>query len=169
MEETAIGEVIHKHPGLIILGQSCYAKAFLTNEIFSQTILPPVSSSEDNTKRWRMVRFKYGDKASVSLTLPDSFELVDNLAAYNRPWRTIPMEDLVLRDDEIFDPARSSAVLEVQLNHPLLKEGAYITLSPTNHLGTVEQVYKKFTEDVLPIMLYAVAKDSLSEKVRKSL
>jgi len=41
-------------------------------------------------------RLRYGRLQTVGLTLPDQYELVDNLAAYNRPWRTLPMEDIII-------------------------------------------------------------------------
>lgn len=39
-------------------------------------------------------RFRYGRLQTVGLTLPDQYELVDNLVAYNRPWKTLPLEDI---------------------------------------------------------------------------
>lgn len=138
------------------------------NELFNQPLLPIIDREQDTDKiSWRMVRFKYGPKLNLSLCLPGSYELVDNLAAYSQKWRTIPRQDLELRDDERKDSAKGVAILEVTLNHPLLKDGAEVVMSAWNAdlEGNVEQTLIKCTEDVLPILIYAIGNDRLSAKV----
>ncbi|XP_078677977.1 dual serine/threonine and tyrosine protein kinase-like [Branchiostoma floridae x Branchiostoma belcheri] len=163
-EEDFIQSVINRPPCLIILGQSCYAKASVVNELFGEAVLPTMQSLEVSVS-WRMLRFKFGSSRNLRLTLPDSFELVDNLAAYEQDWTTVPLEDLELHGEHRTDIALASAVVEVVLNHSLLKEGAQVVVSPSHVIGlNTKQVFSKCTEDVLPVVLYAVNRERLSEQ-----
>ena len=63
----------------------------------------------------------------------------------------------------------ASAVAEVSLNHPLLKAGAELVCSPSSQEGDVENIFRACCEDVLPIVLYAIEFDILTEKVGKVL
>ena len=120
-EEEQIESVIKKYPCLLVLGQTCYAKAFIVNQIFNKNILPVIDyddeSPNDNTPsvKWRMVRFKYGDKNNIGLGIPGtSFELLDSLVAYKQPWHTIPEEDLeVGQNTEEEGSAKDVALLDV--------------------------------------------------------
>ena len=167
-EEDEIESTIRKRPCLLILGQNCQAKAAIVNQIFNKNILPSTNYDEyESTIRWRMVRFRYGDRTSVSLSVPGtSFELVDTLTAYSRPWNTLPREDLEVgtKKDGEADLARDSASLEVRLAHSLLKDGGQVIVSPWNY-GTVEQVYQRCAEDVIPVVIYAIATEQLLQKV----
>ena len=97
-EEEQIESVTKKYPCLLVLGQTCYAKAFIVNQIFNKHVLPVIEYDEDSsstTVKWRMIRFKYGEKNNIGLGIPGtSFELLDSLVAYKQPWDTIPEEDL---------------------------------------------------------------------------
>ncbi|XP_074645327.1 dual serine/threonine and tyrosine protein kinase-like isoform X6 [Tubulanus polymorphus] len=163
-EEEEIENIINQPQCIVVLGQTSNAKANIINDLFSQTILPLVEDHEEVT--WRMVRFKYGNQNNLSLSLPGSYELVDNLAAYNQSWRTVPIADLKISDDDTKDVAHGRATLEVTLNHPLLKDGTQVVMSPCrmDYEGTIEQVYQKCTEDVLPILIYAIGADQLYQK-----
>lgn len=46
-------------------------------------------------------RFQYGRLQTVGLTLPDQYELVDNLVAYNRPWKTLPVDDIIVKPPHV--------------------------------------------------------------------
>jgi receptor-interacting serine/threonine-protein kinase 5 len=76
----------------------------------------------------------------------------------------VPKADLELHEMDRTDPALSAAVAEVSLDHPLLKTGAEIICSPSNVDGCVEQVFKACVEDVLPILIFAIDTDNLSEQ-----
>ncbi|CAH1264384.1 DSTYK [Branchiostoma lanceolatum] len=163
-EEDYIQSVITRPPCLVILGQSCYAKASVVNELFGEAVLPTLQGSEVSPS-WRMLRFKFGPSRTLRLTLPDSFELVDSLAAYEQDWTTVPRADLELHGEHRTDVALASAVVEVVLNHSLLKDGAEVVVSPSNILGlNTKQVFSKCTEDVLPVVLYAVNRERLSDQ-----
>ncbi|CAG0912537.1 unnamed protein product [Notodromas monacha] len=155
---------------LVIMGQTPYAKASVVNELFGTPILPLVRDL-DSHLAWRTVRFisGRGPRAQVSLALPNSYELVERLQAYERPWRTVPVADLLLKDDDFEDPAKETAILEVQLRHPLLMSGASVVVSPCNHLDSIESVFKKVTDGVLPILVYTISDERLFSKELKEL
>ena len=175
--------MIERPPCIIVLGQTTYAKAFIVNELFSQAILPVVidelmeSGSTTTAPRWRQVHFKYGAKSNVSLCLPGSYELVENLAAYNQTWRTVPLEDIELNENERqHDRAMSSASMEVSLNHPLLKDGVSVIMTSDmtseRHDGSggpaaddIVETVKKCVAGVLPIFMYAINYDRLDDQV----
>eukprot|EP00058_Branchiostoma_floridae_P000349 XP_002585837.1 hypothetical protein BRAFLDRAFT_289705 [Branchiostoma floridae] len=162
-EEEYIQSVISRPPCLVILGQSCDAKASVVNELFGEAVLPTVRS-RDVSVSWRMLRFKFGSSRNLRLTLPDSFELVDTLAAYEQDWSTVPLADLELRGEHRTDVALAAAVVEVVLNHALLKDGSEVVVSPSHIPGlSTTQVFSKCTEDVLPVVLYAVSRERLSD------
>ena len=153
-----------KPPSIIVLGTSCYAKVCTINELVGEPVLPMVDDL-DNSVTWRMVRFKHGTHSTLSLVLPDSFELAAALDAYEGSWRSVPRADLEVKGRDKTDPAMTAAVAEVCLDHPLLKTGAEIICAPSNGEGTVEQVFKSCVEDVLPIIIFSVDQLTLNDKV----
>lgn len=160
-----LDSVCDKPPTIIVVGQTCFAKVCVINELLGEPVLPTVEDLDGSTS-WRMIRIKYGNISNVSLVLPDSFELAAALNAYEGCWQCVPRGDLEVTGSEKADPALASAVAEVSLNHALLKAGAQIVCSPSNHEGDVENIFRACCEDVLPILLYALELESLSEKVR---
>ncbi|CAH1783636.1 unnamed protein product, partial [Owenia fusiformis] len=160
-EEEQIVSIIDKKPSFLIFGQSCYAKAVIVNEIFNQTIFPISDTVNNLETKWRKVQFKYGDKATKSL-VAGSYVFVDNLASFNKPWRTIPTEDLIVIEDSQQDSATLSATLEVQICHPLLKEGATVYMGPTNMSDNLADLCAKIRDDSIPIIIYALDQEQLS-------
>lgn len=165
-EYQSLARVCEKPPTIIVIGQTCFAKVCVINELLGEPVLPVVGELDSRTS-WRMIRIKYGNISNVSLVLPDSFELAANLDAYEGSWECVPRADLELTEVERDDPAMASAVAEVSLNHPLLKAGAELVCSPSNQEGDVENIFRACCEDVLPIVLYAIEFDILTEKVGK--
>lgn len=163
-EYHELAHICEKPPTIIVLGTSCYAKVRAINELVGEPILPLVDDS-DNSVTWRMVRFKHGYYSTLSLVLPDSFELAAALDAYEGTWRSVPRADLELRGQDRSDPALRAAVAEVSLDHPLLKTGAEIICGPSNSESCIEQVFKACVEDVLPIIIFAVDSETLTKKV----
>lgn len=163
-EYHELAHICEKPPTIIVLGTSCYAKVCAINELVGEPILPLVEEG-DHSVMWRMVRFKHGYYSTLSLVLPDSFELAAALDAYEGTWRSVPRADLELRGRDKSDPALTSAVAEVCLDHPLLKTGAEIICAPSNSENCVEQVFKSCVEDVLPIIIFAVDTETLCQNV----
>ena len=116
------------------------------------------------------VRFKYGPRPAVGLSLSVDFELADHLAAYDQPWRTLPAADLALNSAADADQAKESACLEVSLNHSLLKDGGQVIITPSfytetyNNPSQVQYDLSKCTSSVIPIIIYAIVNETLAEK-----
>ncbi|XP_064606414.1 dual serine/threonine and tyrosine protein kinase-like [Liolophura sinensis] len=162
-EEAEVVGTTEKPPCIVLFGQSASAKGRAINELFNRNILPAFGEA-DNAASFRMVRFKYGSSPSVSLSLPDDYSLVHVMEAYKGPWQCIPRGDLELSEDEKYDHAKGSAVLDVTLNHPLLRTGAQVVMSPCNHGGDAEEVIKACLQGVSAILMYAFSSEQLTKK-----
>ena len=115
-----------------------------------------------------MVRFKHGDTVTVSLTLPEDYDLVDTLEADNGPWHTIPHKDLVLTEEDVGaggDYARGIACLEVTQNHPLLRFSAQVVVAPSGPEVLKEDGVRKCVGSNPSILIYGFASDQLNQKV----
>nr|XP_006816396.1 PREDICTED: dual serine/threonine and tyrosine protein kinase-like [Saccoglossus kowalevskii] len=164
-EDECVNNTLEKPPCILVLGQTCYAKLVVVNELLGDQVLPQVDSGY-KTGSCRMVRIRYGIKNHLSFMLPDSFELVDeHLHIYKSEWTTVPKEEMEIQGDVQFDPYLRSAVLEVCISHTLLQEGAQLVVSPCNCIGqNIIQVYQKCCEGVLPIVIYALENNCLTDK-----
>lgn len=59
-----------------------------------------------------------------------------------------------------------SAVLEVGLNHPLLREGVQVVVAPSDTPGCSPLAFlDPLLPEVLPIVVYAISRDNLSDQV----
>ena len=165
-EEREIATQTNRVPSIVILGQSSYAKAYVTNEIFSQNVLPLHTTNN----RWRNVMFKYGPRSSLSLQLPNSYELVDRRSVSTKPWSTVPIEDLIITEEDLNnDRALEKAMLEVKLKHDLLREGGLVTVAQGSNSAHgqegVMEIYSKCTDNVIPVIIYAIGQPLLSQQV----
>ncbi|XP_019765110.1 dual serine/threonine and tyrosine protein kinase isoform X2 [Dendroctonus ponderosae] len=155
-ELEALSQKVERTPNLIIFGQSCHAKAVLVNMLLQQKILPYFSS------QWRHITFKYGQAKSVHLMLGEEIEIVENLNVHEEPnWETIPEEDIQRNDKEnLLDHCPS---IEVMLKHKLLKENVKIIVPPDCHRDQLVEVLERIGEKVLPVIIYALSEDTLSD------
>ncbi|CAL1546423.1 unnamed protein product [Lymnaea stagnalis] len=160
-EESEIVSVIKHPPTIIVFGQTSYAKSRIVNELFNKNVFP--SLEEHSDVKLRMVRIYHGNTNTVSLTLPDDFDLVDNLEAYNGPWNTIPKADLEVPYGDNTDNASGLAVMEVTQNDPLLRFGTHVVVSPSHQEDRFEEVVQKCLEKATPILIYGFASDLLTE------
>ncbi|XP_016771168.1 dual serine/threonine and tyrosine protein kinase isoform X2 [Apis mellifera] len=147
-----ITHILANSPAIIILGQDSKAKAIVVNTLISNDILPVCNGL------WRWIRLTYGQTNHISLTLDLEYELVENLQANEKPWSTLPIEDLTKSDNE---DITYPTVLEVQLNLPILKDGVQIFIAPNN--GAVKVLANEFLS-ILPIFLYALGEQPLTEQ-----
>lgn len=86
--QQQLGAILESHPALVVLGQSCQAKAALVNTLLGEAILPQGGSS------WRWVRFLYGLSSHIAITLSSDFEVVEDLQSHDKTWTVVPEEDL---------------------------------------------------------------------------
>ncbi|CAG9759907.1 unnamed protein product [Ceutorhynchus assimilis] len=147
---------VERIPNLLIFGQSCHAKALFINLLLQQKILPCSSS------QWRRIILKYGSTKSIHLTLDDEIEIVENLKAHEELlWVTIPEEDLRRTENEnLLDHCPS---VEVLLKHKLLKDNIKIIVPPDCSLDQLIEVLRKHVENVLPVIIYAVSEETLTD------
>ncbi|XP_053377594.1 dual serine/threonine and tyrosine protein kinase-like isoform X2 [Mercenaria mercenaria] len=160
-EEEEILSTADKLPGIVVLGQNEYCKSRIVNELFQRTIFPTFDPN-DNDRRYRTVRFRYGDNLCINLELPGEYSLAENLEAYNGPWNTIPRKDLEISENEEPDSAVGTAVLEVSFNHQLLRYGCTLVVAASNVL--FEEEVKRCIENISPILIYAFHTESLTTK-----
>lgn len=147
---------VQRIPNIFVFGQSCYAKALFVNIVLQQRILPLFSS------QWRHILFKYGPTRSIHLTLENEIEIVENLKAHeDSSWVTIPEEDIKRKPNEnLLDHCPS---IEVILKHNILKDNVKIVVPPDCPPDQLVQVMGKLMENVLPVIVYAVSEDTLSD------
>lgn len=150
---------VDSSPAILVHGQNCHSKALLLNKILRDSILPLFS------KNWRWVRFLYGQKRAIRLTLGLEYEIVENLKAHEEPWTTIPEKDLQRDDNEcLVDHCPS---LEVMIDNPFLRDNIQILIPPDCSVDQIAGVMKGI-ESVLPVILYAITEDLLSDKVSEA-
>lgn len=167
-------QIIQRPLTIVVFGQNPYAKSRIVNELFGKAVLPDLEedagSGDCDTVRLRMVRFKHGETPTVSLTLPEDYDLVDTLEADNGPWYTIPRRDLVVLDSDVAsgkggDYARGIACLEVTQNHQLLRFSTQVVVAPSDPEVLTEEVVKKCVGNNPSVLVYGFATDQLTDKV----
>nr|XP_045622395.1 dual serine/threonine and tyrosine protein kinase-like [Procambarus clarkii] len=172
-EETqALRQVLGVPVCVVVGGQDAYGKVVVVTRLLAEQVLPIVPPLLLHPPQpWRPIRLKHSPTRSVTLTLPDNtpsagagYELIHSLHAHSRPWGTVPRADVELDERALQDPVMGSTMLEVGLNHPLLKEGVQVVLTPTGaHVSTVDFL-RTLLPEVLPIIVYAISRDELSEQ-----
>ncbi|KAJ9586032.1 hypothetical protein L9F63_020329 [Diploptera punctata] len=126
--------ILECHPALIVLGQSHHAKATLVNAIFGElTLAPDVSPIS-----W--LRFTY--KASEGRRIVSSDR-------HN-----------ISRQKNLYEE-RLYSILDVEINHPLLKNGFQLIVPPDNEGAAT---FQNVLSHVLPLFLYAIEEDKLQDK-----
>jgi hypothetical protein len=162
----ALSRVCETLPAIVVLGQSLYAKIVVVNELLGEAVLPDGDDVGDS-ESWRTIRLKFGPRG-VSLVLPDSYVLASTLSSFEREGQSVPRSDLELKNDDKLDPALALSVAEVTLPHPLLKAGAQIICSSTGldlENEQFEQKVKAYCEGAIPVVIYAIEHEELSEQV----
>ncbi|XP_066582790.1 dual serine/threonine and tyrosine protein kinase-like isoform X2 [Prorops nasuta] len=147
-----ITHILGNTPAIIIFGQDNIAKATLVNNLLSENILPVCNGS------WRWIKLSYGQTNHVSLTLSLEYEVVERLYANEKPWTTLPIEDLTASDT---DDHNCPTILEVKLDRSILKDGVQIFVVP-NHDAV--KFIAKGSLNILPIFLYALEENPLSDQ-----
>ncbi|XP_032691585.1 dual serine/threonine and tyrosine protein kinase-like isoform X3 [Odontomachus brunneus] len=144
--------ILDNFPAIIVLGQDNKAKASLVNNLFSTDILPLSNGS------WRWVKLTYGHTNHVSLTLSLEYEVIEKLQANEKPWNTLPVEDLTMSGSE---DVNCPTILDVKLDQAILKDDVHIFIVPNS--GAIK-VLAKGSLRILPIFLYALGEQPLTEE-----
>ena len=166
-EEDCIQAIIRAPPCIVVLGSSNPAKASVVNEIFRKPILP-VLWNDQGYVPWRTVRFKQGSRSSASLSVHGGFELIGNdeiVCARSVSDNTVAEE--VLQISHRHDVAHKCAMLDIRMNSALLAKGCQLVVAQSfDSRDSLEDVYKRCTTDVLPVVIYAVDSAVFSQQVR---
>lgn len=108
----------------------------------------------------------YGHSKNIRLTLGHDIEIVEQLKAHEKPWITIPEEDLRRNDDEsLLDHCPA---VEVDLNHSILKENMKIMVPADCEVEELTEALSKYVNNILPIVIYSVYEEVLNDTVRGS-
>jgi len=98
------------------------------------------------------------------LNVTDSFEFI-NLDK-SVPWTTVPTEALVVNGDDDYhtlttddDDQEEVESLEIRKPLSLLKDDLQIIITPTNQKINIKQI----TENIIPIFIYIIDQDILSD------
>ncbi|XP_022255837.1 dual serine/threonine and tyrosine protein kinase-like [Limulus polyphemus] len=166
-DEEFVWKITEQPLGVVILGQNCWAKASVVNELFGQPLLPMLFPGQDNEEKllsWRMVRFSYGSQTQITLALANSYELVDHLV--DQPLNTVPRANLEVQvsKHQNEDPDLSAVVLQIHLRHALLRDDVQVVVSPSNHNNQFSHVYQKCCEGLTPIIIYCFKEDTITEQ-----
>lgn len=143
---------LYNNPSIVVYGQDSKSKGALVNNILSTDILPLSDGS------WRWIKFGYGHANHVSLTLGLDYEVLERVRANEKPWSTLPIEDLTRSGNEDLN---CPTILEVKLDRSILKDGVQIFVVPD--IGAVK-LMSKGNLSILPIFLYALSDHALSEE-----
>lgn len=112
------------------------------------------------------ITFIYGHSKNIRLTLGHDIEIVEKLKAHEKPWITIPEEDLQRNDDEsLLDHCPA---VEVDLNHSILKENVKIMVPADCEADELTEVLSKHVDNILPVVIYAVYEDILNDAVSRN-
>lgn len=98
------------------------------------------------------------------MTLDNEYEIVEELKANRQPWDIVPEQDLQRRENEML--IDHCPTIEIELNHPLLKERFQIIIPPDYHYDYLKNLLEKSMEKILPVILY-ILEDKLLEEVIK--
>lgn len=148
-------------PVLVVFGQSCESRAHFVNTLLETDLLP---SSGGN---WRWARILYGRVGHVALTVGLEFEVVEKLQAHEKPWSTVPEEDLRRPPGEDM-AVEHLAVVEVQICHPIVRDGTTILVVPDLDYALPDErasiSHMLQCDTVVPLLVYALDQPNLSQK-----
>ena len=83
-------------------------------------------------------------------------------------WKTISAQNLELRKSDDPDLADGIATLEVKIRHSLLKDGGMVAVASSGEgIGGAWEVFGRISENRVPVVIYALARNTLSEQVRE--
>lgn len=110
------------------------------------------------------------------MNVSGSFELIEgNCDQEPSSWSTVPYEDIIVHDahssssssscsrEDNNDETTETASLEIRKPLDFLANDLQIVLTPTNQKLDLKQVYAQITENVIPIFIYIIDQEKLSD------
>ena len=108
------------------------------------------------------------------MNVSGSFELVNKVGEQQATsWSTVPYEDIIVGpENDCHPPSKDddenelheTASLEIRKPLDFLGNDLQIVITPTNQKLDIKQVYAQITENIVPIFIYIIDQDKLSEK-----
>ena len=147
-ELREVERVLNKSPAVIFIGNRNCGKSSLLNELLRGSYLPvdqtPCTS--------RIVRIRYSEKNTARVVGPDGHILEKHFK------KKLPSDFVVLPDGEKDDRQQLEAVVEVGLNHELLKSGIELIDCPgKNEAPALDGVVDEFLEKgIAPLIVYLI-------------
>lgn len=108
------------------------------------------------------MKLSYGQAKTIRLTLGCEYEIVESLKAHQEPWNTIPEIDLQRSIHEC--PLDHCPSVEVTLCHPFLRQNLQFFIPPDCLPEQIPEVLKN-TENILPVIIYAITEGTLNDTV----
>jgi hypothetical protein len=112
---------------------------------------------------------------SASLNIVNSFEFIhlDNMHE-TVPWTTIPRDELIVPTQHSLtsdgntnpvddDDRETTAPLEIGKPFEFLHSNLQIIITPSNQKLNMEQIYLQITDNVIPIFIYVIDQETLSD------
>ncbi|CAF3643017.1 unnamed protein product [Rotaria sordida] len=171
LDREYINNIISRPLALIICSQTYNGKARFLNELLNEPLLPESPIIQDNDIV-RMIRIKHHPTTGASLNISGSFELVDtNGVQKSLSWSTIPRDDIIVNDENDFHRYRidedndqyETPLLEIRKPLHLLGNYLQIIITPSNQNLHINQFYSQITEEIIPIFIYIIDQEILSE------
>ena len=105
------------------------------------------------------------------MNVSGSFELIEgNGDQEPSSWSTVPYDDIIVHDVQqektngnYCDETTETASLEIRKPLDFLGNDLQIVLTPTNQKLDLKQVYAQITENIIPIFIYIIDQEKLSD------
>ena len=106
----------------------------------------------------------------MSLNISGSFELVESTGTFQPvSWSTVRPTDILVRSDtsssqeENDSVEQETASVEIRKPLDLLGDDLQLVITPSNQKLELQQIYVQITENIVPIFIYIIDQDRLSE------
>lgn len=110
------------------------------------------------------VTFLYGYSKNIRLTLGNDIEIVEKLEAHEVSWITVPEKDIRRNENE--NVLNHCPGIEIELTTPVLKDNVSIAVPPDCHVTHLTELLNKQHRNILPIVIYGISENVLSDVVR---
>ena len=141
---------LQKSPSVFFIGERNCGKSSIVNELLRQSSLPV----HENPCTARIVRIKYSEKPYASLVGSDGNEVKREALSGKR----LPKELIVVSDEDRHDENALNAIVEVGLNHKLLRSGIELIDSPgKSESDVLDKVLDDFLQrGTVPLFVYVI-------------
>jgi len=160
--DLEIEPVADKPPSIIIVGGPCSSRVAVTNRLLGSDVLPQPRANTE----WHTLQF-------VDTECVSSFNAVDTASVITL-WSwfgTVPLSNIELDSDQSYVHAskvvaaeckRTAPVVNVLTSHAVLRAGSQVVVC--GDCSSVDSIHF-LVADVIPIIVFVVSGDELSEQV----